>query len=56
VCWKAGIEGRGLGFFEGKTEKGLIFNIYKELKKLDSRKSDNTILKNGDGSKQRILN
>ena len=43
-------------FINAKSDKGLIFNIYKELKKLDSRKSDNTILKNGDGSKQRILN
>ncbi len=43
-------------FINAKSDKGLIFNIYKELKKLDSRKSDNIILKNGDGSKQRIPN
>jgi hypothetical protein len=29
-----------------KSDRGLIFNIYKELKKVDSRKSNNTI-KNG---------
>jgi hypothetical protein len=30
-----------------KSERGLIFNIYKELKKVDSRKSNNPIKKWG---------
>jgi hypothetical protein len=29
------------------SNRGLIYNIYKELKKLDSRKSNNTITKHG---------
>jgi hypothetical protein len=33
-----------------KSDRGLIFNIYKELKKVDSRKSNNPI-KNGAQSK-----
>jgi hypothetical protein len=33
-------------FTNPKTDRGLISNIYKELKKLDSRKSNN-LLKNG---------
>jgi hypothetical protein len=30
-----------------KSDRGLIYNIYKELKKVDSRKSDNPIKKWG---------
>jgi hypothetical protein len=37
-----------------KSDRGLTFNIYKELKKLDSRKSNDPI-KNGYRAKQRIL-
>jgi hypothetical protein len=33
-------------FTNPKSDRGLIFNIYKELKKVDSRKSNNPI-KNG---------
>ena len=36
--------------------KRLLFNIYKELKKLDSRESNNPIEKMGYRAKQRILN
>jgi hypothetical protein len=32
-------------FTNPKSDRGLISNIYKELKKLDSRKSNNTIKK-----------
>ena len=38
-----------------KSDRGLISNIYKELKKVDSRKSNNPILKMGLRAKQRIL-
>jgi hypothetical protein len=38
-----------------KSDRGLISNIYKELKKLDSRNSNNP-LKMGYRAKQRILN
>jgi hypothetical protein len=34
-------------FTNSKSDWGLIFNIYKELKKMGSRKSNNSILKNG---------
>jgi hypothetical protein len=37
-----------------KSDRGLIFNIYKELKTVDSRKSNNPI-KMGLRAKQRIL-
>jgi hypothetical protein len=42
-------------FTNPKSDRGLISNIYKELKKLDSRKS-NTPLKMEYRVKQRILN
>jgi hypothetical protein len=38
-----------------KSDRGLISNIYKELKKVDSRKSNNPIKKMGLKAKQRIL-
>jgi hypothetical protein len=34
-------------FINPKSDRGLIYNIYKELKKLDSRKSNNPIKKWG---------
>jgi hypothetical protein len=42
-------------FINPELHRGLIFNIYKELKKMDSRKSNNPI-KNGVQSLKRILN
>ena len=41
-------------FTNPKSDRGLIFNIYKELKKLDSRNSKNP-LKMSYRAKQRIL-
>jgi hypothetical protein len=38
-----------------KSDKGLISYIYEELKKMDSRKSNNPIKKMGLRAKQRIL-
>jgi hypothetical protein len=48
-------------FTNPTSDSGLIFNIYKDLKKLDSRESNNLIKKlgtkkNGYRAKQRILN
>ena len=42
-------------FTHPTSDRGLISNAYKELKKLDSRESNNTI-KNGVQTKQGILN
>ena len=39
-----------------QSDRGLISNIYKELKKLDSREPNNPILKMGNRARQRILN
>jgi hypothetical protein len=38
-----------------KSDRGQISNIYKELKKVDSRKSNNPIKKMGLRAEQRIL-
>jgi hypothetical protein len=38
-----------------KSDRGLTSNLYKELKKVDSRKSNNTTKKMGLRDKQRIL-
>ena len=38
------------------SDRGLIFKIYTELKKLDSREPNNTILKMEYRAKQKILN
>jgi hypothetical protein len=43
-------------FTNPKSDRGLISNIYKELKKLDSKKPSIPILKMGYRAKQRILN
>jgi hypothetical protein len=43
-------------FTNPKSDRGLLSNIYKDLKKLDFRKSNNPILKMGYRGKQRILN
>ena len=43
-------------FTNPKSDRGLISNIYKELKKLDSRNSNNPVKKMGFRAKQRILN
>jgi hypothetical protein len=42
-------------FTNPTSDRGLIFNIYKELKKLDYRESNNPI-KMGYKAKERILN
>ena len=42
-------------FTHPKSDRGLISNIYKKLKKVDSRKSNNPIKKLGLRAKQRIL-
>ena len=43
-------------FTKPKSDRGLISNIYKELKKLGSREPNNPILKMGNRARQRILN
>ena len=43
-------------FNNPKYDRGLISNVYKELKKLDSREQNNPILEMGYRAKQRILN
>jgi hypothetical protein len=43
-------------FTNPKSDRQLMSNIYKELKKMDSRKSNNPIFKMGYRAKQRILN
>jgi hypothetical protein len=43
-------------FTNPKSDRGLISHIYKELKKMDSRKPNNPIKKMGHRAKQRILN
>ena len=46
----------GKFFTNPKSDRRLIFNIYKELKKLDSRKPNNPIKKMRYKAKQRIHN
>jgi hypothetical protein len=43
-------------FTNPTSNRGLTSNIYKELKKLDSREPNNPIFKMGNKAKQRILN
>jgi hypothetical protein len=43
-------------FTNPKSDRGLISNIYKGPKKMDTRKSNNPIKKMGCRAKQRILN
>jgi hypothetical protein len=43
-------------FTNPKSNRGLVSNLYKELKKLDSRKPNNPIKKMVYRAKQRILN
>ena len=42
-------------FIYAKSDRGLISNVYKELKKLGSRKLNNLIKKMGLRAEQRIL-
>jgi hypothetical protein len=43
-------------FINPTSDRGLISNIFKELKKLDSRQPNNPIKKMGNKAKQKILN
>ena len=43
-------------FTNSKSDREIISNMYKELKKLDSRKSNKPIFKMGYRAKQSILN
>jgi hypothetical protein len=43
-------------FTNPKSDRGILSKIYKELKKVDSRKSNSPIKKMGHRTKQKILN
>ena len=43
-------------FTNPTSDRGLISKVYKELKKLDTRESNNPILKMGYRAKQKVLN